>query len=131
MDCWTTSRRAAALTPAFQALGFSFFDETRSGRILADGTPLGDEQQQGFVISAEWQFGAKMELTASGSFYNRETEATGKQDIISASLSTGYRLGSSFLLSVGYNYSEQDPDAGATGRDYVSNVVSLFLTYSF
>jgi uncharacterized protein (PEP-CTERM system associated) len=126
-------RGQASLTFEFRAttLGFIAYDENRTGRFTADGTPIGDESQQGVSVSFTWQLGARTELAASGSISNRETELGGKDDFITGLVSASYQFGSSLGLSLGYNYSEQDPDFGSGGPDYVANVLSLFLIYSF
>ena len=113
------------------SLVFRVFDEERTGRFREDGTPLGDESQNGVSMTFSWRLGAKTELAASGAMNSREYEDSGNQDFITGSLSASYQLGSSLGLSFAYEYSEQDPDAGSTGRDYVSNIVSLYLDYSF
>ena len=113
------------------SLGFVAYDEVRTGRFSDDGTPLGDEAQRGVSMSLAWQFGAKTELLAFGAFSNREFETAGSTDFVTGSLTVSYQLGSSVGLSLGYRYTEQDPDAGSVAREYVSNIVSLFLIYSF
>jgi hypothetical protein len=113
------------------SLGFTVFDEERTGRFQDDGTPLGDESQNGVSIRFSWQLGAKTELAASGSIKNREIADGGNLEFINGSLSASYQLGSSLGLTLGYDYTEQDPDAGSVGRDYVSNIFSLFLDYAF
>jgi uncharacterized protein (PEP-CTERM system associated) len=92
---------------------------------------MGDESQQGFSVLFSWQVGSRMNLTASGSVSNRENELADEQDFITGSVSASYQFGSSIGMTLGYQYSEQDPDVGSNGRDYVANVLSLFLTYSF
>jgi uncharacterized protein (PEP-CTERM system associated) len=113
------------------ALGFTVFDEERTGRFRDDGTPLGDESQNGVSMTFSWRLGAKTELSASGSINSREFEDMGSSDWMTANLSASYQLGPSLGLSLAYDYSEQDPETGSTGRDYVSNIVSLYLSYSF
>ena len=82
-------------------------------------------------MSFSWQVGARTELSAAGAINNREYETTGSTDFITGSLTASHQFGSSLGLSLGYRYTEQDPDAGSTGREYVSNIVYLFLIYSF
>ena len=113
------------------SLGFTVYDKVREGRFSDDGTPIGDESQNGLSVSFSWQLGAKTELAASGAINSREFEDSGNQDFITGSLTATYQMGSSLGLSLGYDYSEQDPDAVSTGRDYVSNIVSLLLNYAF
>ncbi len=130
---YISERGQASLTLKFRrtSLGFVAYDEVRTGRFRADGTALGDQTQQGVSLSFSWQLGVRTELAASGSINNRETESGNEQDFMTGAISVSYRIGSSIGLSLGYNYSEQDPTAGSSGRDYVANVASLFLTYSF
>jgi uncharacterized protein (PEP-CTERM system associated) len=113
------------------SLVFRVFDEERTGRFREDGTPLGDESQNGVSMTFSWRLGAKTELAASAAVNSREYENSGNQDFITGGLSASYQLGSSLGLSLAYDYSEQDPDAGSTGRDYVSNIVSLYRVSSF
>jgi hypothetical protein len=112
-------------------LGFVVFHEDRTGRFSDTGTPLPDESQQGVSMTLSWQLGARTELAASGGINNRKFEDSGNQKYITGSLTASYHLGSSLGMSLGYNYTEQDPETGSGGRDYVSNIVSLFLNYSF
>jgi uncharacterized protein (PEP-CTERM system associated) len=112
-------------------LGFIVYDEERTGRFSDDGEQQGDESQNGVSMTFSWQLGARTEVAASGSINSRESDESGTHDFIAGSLTASYQLGSSLGLSLGYSYSEQDPDAGSTGRDYVANIVSLFLNYSF
>jgi hypothetical protein len=113
------------------SLGFIVYDEERTGRFSDDGEQQGDESQNGVSMTFSWQLGARTEVAASGSINSRESDESGTHDFIAGSLTASYQLGSSLGLSLGYSYSEQDPDAGSTGRDYVANIVSLFLNYSF
>ena len=112
-------------------LEFIAFDENRPGRFSADGTATGDESQRGVSALFSWQFGSRMDLTASGSISSRENELAGKQEFTTGLVSASYQFGSSIGMTLGYQYSEQEPDIGSNGRDYVANVLSLFLTYSF
>lgn len=130
---YISERGQASLTFEFRrtTLGFIAYDENRTGRFSADGTPIGDASQQGGSVSFSWQLGARTEIAASGSINNRETELGDKQELIAGAISASYQFGSSIGMSLGYNYSEEDPDSGSSGRDYVANVLSLFLTYSF
>ena len=107
------------------------YDEVREGRFSDEGTPLGDEAQNGVSINFAYQLGAKTELAASGAINSREFADSGNLDFITGSLTATYQFGTSLGLSLAYNYTEQDPDEGSTGRDYVANIVSLFVNYSF
>jgi uncharacterized protein (PEP-CTERM system associated) len=126
-------RGQASLSFEFRrtTLGFIAYDVYRTGRFSADGTPIGDESQQGVSVLFSWQLGARTELAASGSINSRETELGDKREFIAGTVNASYQFGSSIGMSLGYNYSEEDPDFGSSGRDYVANVLSLFLTYSF
>jgi hypothetical protein len=130
---YISKRGQASLNFEFRrtSLGFSVFDEERTGRTRDDGTPLGDESQNGVSITFSWRLGVKTELAASGAVNSREYETKGNQDFITGGLSARYQLKSSLGISLAYGYAEQDPDAGSTGVDYVSNIVSLYLDYSF
>jgi len=112
-------------------LGFVIYDEERTGRHRTDGTPLGDQAQQGASASFSWQAGARTTLTARGSIRNRETETAGETEFLSASVAANYRLGSSVFLTLSYKYSEQDPADSANGHDYVAYLVSFFVSYTF
>ena len=130
---YISERGQASLNLNFRRTGFGFvvYDEQRAGRFSADGTPLADESQQGVSASFSWQAGVRTDFVASGSINSRETETAGEVDFVSASVSVNYRAGSSVLLTLGYNYSEQDPAASATDSDYVANVASFFVSYTF
>ena len=112
-------------------LGFVIYDEQRTGRYSAGGTLLGDQSQRGVSASFSWQAGARTEFTARGSINNRETETAGETEFIKAAVAANYRIGSSVLLTLSYSYSEQDPADSANGRDYVANLVSFFVSYTF
>jgi hypothetical protein len=113
------------------SLGFTVYDEVREGRFSDDGTPLGDESQNGLSVNFSWQLGTKTDIEATGGVNSREFEDSGNQDFITGSLTATYQMRPTLGFSLGYDYSEQDPDAGSLGRDYVSNIVSLFLYYTF
>ena len=130
---YISNRGQASLNLNFRRteLGFVIFDEERTGRYSADGTPLGDETQNGASASFSWQAGARTEFAASGSIYNRETETAGETEYLKATISASYRVGSSVFLTLGYDYYEQDPEDSVTDPDYVARVVSFFVSYQF
>ena len=130
---YISERGQASLNLNFRRteFGFVLYDEQRTGRFRADGTPLGDESQQGASASLSWQAGVRTDFFARGSINTRETATGGEVEFFTASVNANYRLGSNVLLSLGYNYSEQDPADSATGRDYVANVASFFISYTF
>ena len=112
-------------------VSLSLFDEDRSDRILADGTPIDDQHQTGIRMNASWQAGVRTTFGASGSLINRETGVGNKSEFKSAGLNANYRLGSRSDLSLAYSYSEQQPRGESTSsRNYVANVISLFFTFS-
>lgn len=130
---YVSERGQANLSFEFRrtTLGFIAYNENRTGRFSADGMPMGDESQRGFSVLFSWQVGSRMNLSASGSVSNRENELANEQDFITGSVRASYQFGSSIGMTLGYQYSEQDPGVGSNGREYVANVLSLFLTYSF
>lgn len=107
------------------------FDENRTGRFSADGTPRPDESQRGITVRASWQMGVRTAISASGSQVNRKATDVRDTDFVRAGLGLQYRLGNKTSLSLNYSYSEEDPAAGFVARDYVANVVSLNGTYTF
>jgi len=113
--------------------GFSLalFNEDRTDRTEADGTPLPDESQQGMQAQFNWQAGVRTEFVLSGSFASQETSPTDGYDYTYAGLEANYRIGTRSQLSLSYNYSDQKPNAGSTsGRDYTANIVSLIFSIS-
>ena len=112
-------------------VGLVIFDEDRSGRSSIDGTPLDDQTQTGTTASFSWQAGIRTEFVASGSIIDRESSDTNKSRFNSAGINVNYRLGTRSNISLGYQYSEQQPGKNSTNsQDYVANVVSLFFTYT-
>lgn len=108
------------------------FDEDRSGRIQADGTPLADQAQRGGSVSLTWQAGARTEFVVAGSIVRRDAGSAGDSDYRMAGLGANYRLGQRTQLSLDYAYTEQQPDeSGLSFADYKSNVISLFLEATF
>jgi len=130
---YISKRGQASLSLNFRRteLDFVVFDEERTGRSRADGTPLGDESQNGASVSFSWQAGVRTDFVVSGAINNRETEAAGETEFLNASVAVNYRVGSSVQLTLGYDYSEQDPEDPATGPDYVARVTSFFVSYTF
>lgn len=130
---YISNRGQASLNLNFRRteLDFVVFDEDRTGRSLADGTPLPDEAQTGATATFSWQAGARTEFTARGAIGKRETEAAGETEYLSAIVTVNYRIGSSVRLTLGYDYSEQDPEDPATDPAYVARVASFFVSYTF
>ena len=107
------------------------FDETRTGRFTDDGTQLEDESQRGVSAAMEWQPGSRTEIAALGSLSNRENESGDNVDFITGIISASYSVGSSVGITIAYQYAKQEPEEGSIGNDYVSNIVSFYVTYSF
>lgn len=117
----------------FRRTGFqlSVFDEDRTGRTSASGIPGDDQSQTGAMANFSWQAGVRTEFVVFASFIDRETGSTNKSRYIGAGLNANYRLGTRSSISLGYTRAEQEPRGEVTNsREYVSNVVSLFFTYS-
>ena len=112
-------------------LGLIFFNEERVGRHRADGTPLGDQTQDGMSASFAWQAGARTEFTARGSISTFGAQTAGETEIFRANVDANYRVGSSVILTLGYRYSEQNPSDSVAGREYEARVVSLSVSYRF
>jgi hypothetical protein len=121
------------LSLVFRRTSFSLvlFDEAREGRIQADGTPLGDQAQRGASASLSWQAGARTQFVLAGSSIRREQVDLGDSDFRSLKFGVNYNLGQRTQLSLDYAYNEQEPDeTNLSGREYESNVVSLFLVFT-
>lgn len=107
------------------------FNEDRSGRITANGTPLDDQSQTGVRAHFSWHAGVRTEFAAAGSFVDRETGVGKKSELASAQLEIIYGLGTRSDLSLRYRYTDQHPSGDdLSGPDYIANVVSVFFTYS-
>jgi hypothetical protein len=130
---YISKRGQASLNLNFRRteLGFVIFDEERIGRQRADGTPLEDETQSGASASFTWQAGARTEISARGSIYERDSEAAAETEYIGATMSANYRVGSSVFLTLSYDYSKQESVDPTTGLDYVARFVSFFVSYQF
>jgi hypothetical protein len=107
------------------------FDEDRTGRYLADGTPLPDEAQLGATMTFNLQAGGRTEFVSEVAFYNRSTESAGEVDYLYGSFGVNYRLRSRLTLSGLYIYGGQSPAQGSTVDNYDANTISLFLSYTF
>lgn len=111
------------------SLEFSVFDEDRSGRIDADGTPLSGQTQTGVSANFSWQAGTRTTFNIDGSIVNRAASAGNDSTFSSAGLNVDYRLGNRTSMTLSYAYSNADPlDQAVGGRDYVVNVISLLFT---
>jgi len=112
-------------------LQLAVFDEDRSDVVDANGMLLEDQSQTGVRAEFSWRVGVRTEVIATGSLIERESRVGSESQVTGAGLAAKYRLGSNSDLSLGYNYTEQQPQGQASvGRDYVANVVSLFFTYT-
>ena len=111
--------------------GLIVFGEERNDRIQPDGSTLDDQEQTGVRARFAWQAGVRTEFVATGSIVDRETGIDEKSENIAAGLDINYRIGNRTRLTLGYSYAEQEPESGTASRDYVSNIVSLFVTYVF
>lgn len=128
-----SKRGQVSLSREFRRTSFTLgaFDETRTGRFTDDGTQLEDESQRGVSAAVEWRPGSRTEITASGSISNRENESGDSVDFIRGNLAASYRVGNSVGFTLAYQYAKQEPEEGSIGNDYVSNIVSFYVTYSF
>ena len=106
------------------------FGEERSGRTQADGTPLEDLWQRGVSVDFSMQPGPRTEFTLSGRFVNRENEFDDETDFLNLEARLEYELTRRLELTGAYSYSEQKPVAGSAFREYVANVVGLYVTLS-
>ena len=112
-------------------LSFAVFDEDRSDRIRDDGTPLEDQSQRGAFANMTWEAGARTDLYAGGSVTRQEFGNDSRSDFYRVGIGANYQLGARTELSLDYSYNKQEPKGQSPfGRDYVANVVSLFLTYT-
>jgi uncharacterized protein (PEP-CTERM system associated) len=92
---------------------------------------LDDQEQTGASASFSWQAGARTAFVASGSLVKRDSSSINKSDYVSAGLSIDYNLGVHTEISLSYRYDEEQPRGeNSSSRDYVSNIVSLFFTYT-
>jgi hypothetical protein len=130
---YISERGQASLSLEFRRTTLSFvaYDELRTGRYTDDGEPLEDESQRGFSTSVDWRPGARTEVSASAAVNARESGSGNETDFVTGNVSASYRLGSSVGLTLAYQYAKQEPKAGSSGRDYVSNIVAFYVTYSF
>lgn len=111
------------------ALTLVVFDESRDGRVTADGLTLADQSETGVRASLSWQAGSRTTFVASGALFDQEISSANKSRLSSAGLRVNYTLGARSSLSLGYSYDEQEPRGQVgLGRNYVANVVSLFFT---
>jgi hypothetical protein len=106
------------------------FDEERSDRTQPDGTPLEDLQQRGASFDFSMQLGIRTEIAVHGQFINRQNEFGDENEFLSVSGHLGYKLTRRVELTAAYTYSEQTPVSGSTFREYVANVVGLYVTLS-
>jgi hypothetical protein len=111
------------------SLGLAVFDEDRSGRLNADGTPLAGQTQTGVTANFSWRAGSRTTFIVDGSVIDRESGAGSDSRFSSAGLNVEYRLGNRTSMTLSYEYSDADPlDQLIGGRDYVVNVISLLFT---
>ncbi|MDX1517335.1 MAG: hypothetical protein R3288_10870, partial [Woeseiaceae bacterium] len=88
--------------------------------------------QRGASLVFTWQAGVRTEFVARGATVRRDDGAASRSDYYGAGLGINYRLGASTELSLSYDYAEEQPTSDtSTSEDYVSNVASLYVTYTF
>lgn len=109
-------------------LTFALFDDERTERMEADGTPLDDESQRGAVLNLSYRVGARTELKMRGSWIERELADSSTSEFVRASAGVNYRLGARTTLLLEYEYAEEDEESLLTTRDYAANMVTLLLT---
>ncbi len=113
------------------AFNLSVFDESRSGRISADGIAGEDQSQSGATALFSWRAGVRTEFAFMTSVVERETGLGEGSRFTSAGIDITYRVGTRSDISLGYTYSDQQPNINSVAtEDYVANVVSLFFTYT-
>ena len=130
---YISNRGEASMDLEFRrsTLNLLLYDEDRTGRFLADGTELPDESQRGVLLSFNFQAGPRTEIVGEGSLYSRATETNGETDFTFARITANYQLISRFSISLAYEYGEQLSSDDSNTPEYESNLVSLFLIYSF
>ena len=112
-------------------LGLSYFDDDRTERTTAEGTPLVDESQRGASLTISYRVGARTDLSMGGSWVERELEGGDTGEILRANVGIGYRLGQRTGLTLSYLYAEEDGEGSTSLRDYVANTVSFDITRTF
>lgn len=113
-------------------LTFTLYDEERTERTEADGTPLGDEAQRGASLNASFQVGVRTILRVGGYLVDREVQSGNASQLLRAWIGGEYRLGNRTTLSLEYDYTEQDAESQLPIQgEYVANTVSLLLTRTF
>ncbi len=123
---WSVKLEFRSLT-----MDFSVFDEDRSDRFDAIGTPVDGQSQSGADASVAWRAGARTSFRLYGSVIDQTIGADDKLKLLNTGLSIDYRLGKRTELSLGYNHTDEEP-RGQSQRntDYVANVVSLLFRYT-
>ena len=107
------------------------FDESREDRVRLDNTPLPDEDQTGFTLSASHRFGTRTELIlAFGKSRSGQFEINGR-DLESTTLTANHDLGSRTRLSLEYQHSSEDSHGASSNFDYTAQLVSVFVTRTF
>jgi uncharacterized protein (PEP-CTERM system associated) len=110
-------------------IGASVFSEDRTNRLLADGSTLGDQKQDGILATLGWQAGARTQIQFRGRVVDREFSNVNKSRFTGFRVDVNYRLGVRSTLTLSYDRAEQEPDdTTPAGRAYESNIVSLLFT---
>ena len=107
------------------------FNEDRTDRVTADGGTRADQSQAGVRVDVSWRAGARTTLIVDGALGERENGDLGESRFTAGGLAADYQIGRRTSLTLSYRYTEEQPRGTASlGRDYVSNMVSLLLTFS-
>jgi hypothetical protein len=107
---------------------FNLFGENRTDRREFDGTPLDDETLKGLLTEISWQIGARTTLNIGGSWVDREFSDSDTSELIRGTAGVEYRIGARTLLSLEYEYTEEDGESELFAREYVANSITLLLT---
>ena len=111
-------------------VSFYVFDDDRTDRTEADGTPVADESQRGANLELRYRLGPRTDLRLNGGLLEREREGAGTSELLRGTFAADYRLGQRTTLTFSYMYAEADGES-LFARNYVANTVSLFVTRAF
>lgn len=106
------------------------YDESRSDRAQADGTPLADEKQSSQYASFAWQFGTRTEAFVRRQQIDREFGDGIESDVSSSTIGASYRLGRRTELVFAYDTREQDSEESSE-LNYEAKIVSLSVARTF
>lgn len=109
-------------------LSVYLFDADRTDRTEANGTPLADESERGASLQAWYRLGPRTDFRLGGYWLEREREAVGTSELMRGSVAADYRLGQRTTLTLSYMYAEEDGDSLLAVRDYVANMISVYVT---